>query len=463
MRPYWRNRAINGVAIFLESCSLYLVVAVIAQLTKSEQLQMPFWLVVAALVWGYLLSTWILRMRITPVMRGVIGLAVGVPSLLVLVAWNAGELLLPFGLLTGEDLSGVGLFIGTVIFLLVIWWRGVELSREDITLDAVRSAFQIGMVVLLAAALIDAAVEGSIVSGFVVVGFFAVGLPGMALARFSAESGEEREMPRQWIWPIVACVGIVLLIGLLISGLGVGGLDDVTRAVVRTIGELGYRILEPVLMVIGFVAGALVSVGNWISSMFGGGDLDGLLEAQRRLDQFHQSLREAESEQNSGTLFTVLKWTAAALGITAGSWIVFSLFRARRRQSRGSDVVERRESLFSLKRAGDDLNEAVGGLFAGWWPWSRRRSSSPRTPRDYYHSLLELAEQAGRPREQWETPREHQRGLAGVLPADPVASIVEQFQAAHYGGGDAGQEQLERLEADRLALEAFLRERRREG
>ena len=462
MRPNWRNRSINGVAIFLESCSLYLVASVVAHFSKSEQLQMPFWLVVIALFWGYAMSTWVLGLRVTPVLRGAIGLGLGVPSILVLVAWNAGELLLPFGLLTGGELAGVGVFVGTVIFLLVIWWRGVELSREDITLDAVRSAFQIGMVVMLAAALIDAAVEGSIVSGLFVVGFFAVGLPGMALARFSAESGEEREMPRQWIWPILACAGAVLLIGLLVSGLGVGGLDDVTRAVVRTIGQLGYRILEPVLLVIGFMAGALVSVGNWLSSMLGGGDLQGLLEAQRRLDQFHQNLREAETNPGGGTLFTVLKWTAAVLGIALASWIVYSLFRSRRRLSRGSEVVESRESLFSLKRASDDLGQAVGGLFAGWWPGSRRRSNRPRNPRDYYHALLDMSERAGRPREGWETPKEHQRGLSGVLPSDPVAGIVDQFQASHYGAGTPDHEQLERLEADRLELEAFMRERRSE-
>ena len=124
MRPNWRNRSINGVAIFLESCSLYLVASVVAHFSKSEQLQMPFWLVVIALVWGYAMSTWVLGLRVTPVLRGAIGLALGVPSILVLVAWNAGELLLPFGLLTGGDLAGVGVFIGTVIFLLVIWWRG---------------------------------------------------------------------------------------------------------------------------------------------------------------------------------------------------------------------------------------------------------------------------------------------------------------------------------------------------
>ncbi len=462
MAPPWRTRAITGVALFLESCALYLVIAVFAHLAKFEQLQMPFWLVVASLAWGYGLSAWVLTLQVTPVLRGLIGLALGVPSLLVLTAWNAGEVLLPFNLLTSGEMSGVGLFVGSVLFLLVIWWRGVDLSREDITLDAVRSAFQIGMVVLLAVALIDAASEGSIVSGFLVVGFFAVGLLGMALARFSAESGEEREMPAQWLWPIAACVGGILALGLLVSGLGLGGLDDVTRVVVRVIGSVGYRILEPVLMVIGLLAGALVSVGNWFSGLMGGGNIDGLMEAQRRLDQFHQSLREADSGDGGSALFTALKWTAAVLGMAFAAVVVYSLFRARRRRGRDSEVVETRESLFSLKRAGDDLSDALGGLFAGLRGASRKRARNLLSPRDYYHALLDMAERAGRPREGWETPREHQRGLTGVLPADPVAHIVDQFQAAHYGGASGSPEQLERLEADRLELQNFLRDQPQE-
>ena len=463
MGPTWRARAITGVAFFLESCSLYLVIAVVSNLAKSEQLQMPFWLVLLALAWGYALSSWILALRVTPVLRGLIGLALGAPSLLVLTSWNAGHALHPFGLLVAGGLGGVGLFVGSVIFLLVIWWRGVELSREDVTLDTVRSTFQVGMAVVLATALIDAATDGAIVSGFLVVGFFAVGLPGMALARFSDESGEERRMPTQWIWPIAACVGGVLALGLLISGLGLGGLDDVTRTVVRTVGAIGYRIIEPVLMLIGLLAGALVSVGNWISGMLGGGDLDGLIEAQRRLDQFHQSLREAERDTGGNVLFTVMKWIAAVLGMVIATGVVYSLFRARRRRGRDTEVVESRESLFSLKRAGDDLGDALGGLFSGLRGASRRRSRVFRTPRDYYHSLLDLAERAGRRKEEWETPREHQRGLQGVLPADPVARIVDDFQAAHYGAAPVDSGQLERLESDRLALEQFLRQRPQES
>ena len=462
MRPYWRTRAITGVVLFLESCALYLVISVVSHLAKVDQLPMPFWLVAVALAWGYSLSFWILNLELTPVLRGLLGLALGVPSLLVLTAWNAGLSVLPFDLLTSGGLAGIGLFVGTMIFLIVIWWRGVEQSREEVTLDAVRSAFQIGMVVLLGAAIVDAISEERIVSGFLVVAFFGIGLPGMALARFSDESGEDREMPAQWIWPIAACVGGVLALGLIVSVLGLGGLDDFTRAVLNLVGSVGFSILEPILIAIGFLAGALVSVGNWLSGALGGGGLEGLMEAQRRLDEFHQSLREAETGDEGSILFTAMKWMAAVLGVIVATGVVYGLFRARRHRGSDPEVIESRESLFSLKRAGSDLGDALGGLFGGFGGTPRRRSRNFRSPRDYYHALLELAERAGRPRQEWETPREHQRGLSGVLPADPVARIVDEFQAAHYGASDPQVEQLRRLESDRLALEQFLRQAPRE-
>ena len=112
MAPSWRAKAITGVVLFLEGCSLYLIISVASHLAKFEALQMPFWLVLLALTWGYGLSSWALTLRVTPVMRGLTGLALGVPSLLVLTAWNAGHALLPFGLLTSGGMGGVGLFAG---------------------------------------------------------------------------------------------------------------------------------------------------------------------------------------------------------------------------------------------------------------------------------------------------------------------------------------------------------------
>ena len=441
----WRNRAITAVALFLESCALYLIMAVFASLAKFEQLQMPFWLVLVAVAWGYALSSLILSWRITPLLRGLAGIALGVPSLLLLTAWNGGKALQPFSLLVSEGMGGVGLFVGSMLFLLVIWWRGVSMSREEVTLDIVRSSFQVGLVVMLAVSVIDAVTPGSIVGGFLVIGFFAVGLAGMALARFSSESGEEREMPARWLWPIIASVGVVLLLGLLVSGLGLGGLDDVTRVVASAVGAAGYWMLEPVLMLVGLLAGALVSLGNWLSDLMGGGNLDGLIEAKNRLDEFHESLRETEREPGGSALFTVMKWSAAVLGAAVVSWIVYALFRARRRQGRSSEVIETRESLFSLERMGDDLGEALSGLLSGVSNRGRSSRRRPRSPRDFYHSLLALATRAGRPKETWETPREHQRELSGILPADPVARIVDEFQDAHYGAAPPDPERLEQL------------------
>ncbi len=457
MRPAWRSRTITAVALFLESCTLYLIFAVVSHMAKVEQLQMPFWLVMVSMVWAFGLSTRILALRVSPVLRGLAGMALGVPSLLVLIAWNAGEAVSPIGLLVPAEAGGIGLFVGSVIYLLLTWWRGVEVSREEATLDSVRSAFQIGMITLLVVALIDAATEGRIVSGFLVIGFFAVGLPGMALARFSADGGEQREMPSQWVWPIGACVAGVLGLGLLVSGLGLGGLDDVSRVVARAIGSVGLKILEPVIMLIGLLAGALVSVGNWFAGMFGGGDLDGFMEAQRRINEFHESLRAVEHDPGGNIFFTVLRWTAAAFGTLAAVGIVYWLFRIRRHRSPQGEVVETRESLFSLRRAGDDAAGVISGILPGFRNARRRRLRSFLSPRDYYHDLLEKAGRAGRPKDAWETPREHQRGLSGILPADPVGRIVDEFQASHYGAGPSSPEQLGRLEDDRLALEQFLR------
>lgn len=461
MRPAWRNRLVVVVALYLESCIVYLLFATASSLVRLDDLRPPFWLVIVALTWAFGLSLWILGLRITPVLRGLVGIASGVPSLLVLVAWSVGLAFHPFSLLIPPEADSVGLFVGSMIFMLITWWRGVELSREEATLDSIRPAFQVGMIALLAAALVDAATGGRIVSGFFVVGFFAVGLTGMALARFTAGGGEGQELPRQWIWPIMVCVAGVLLLGLLISGLGLGGLDDVSRAAAGLIGAVGLKILEPVIMLLGLLAGALVNFGNWVSQLMGGGDLEGMLEAQRRIDAFHESLREIESGSDRSLLFTVMQWTAAALGAIVAVGVVYWLFRNRRRYAGGGEVVEVRESLFSLSRAGEDVGDALGSLFPGRRQAPGNRARVFTTPRDYYHALLELARRAGRPRDSWVTPREHQRELSGTLPADPVSRIVDEFQATHYGAIPPNQEQMERLEEDRLALEEFLKHQER--
>ena len=465
MARSWRNSAVTTTALFLEAVALYLVIVVVCALIKTPQAKLPFWLVGLALGSGFLISSYILNLNVIPRVRGLIGLAVGVPVLLGLAALNTGAGFVPVEALSRGSPQAVLGFAGTTVFLIIVWWRAVSVSREDVTLDSVRSAFLGGVIVLFIAALVDSAYSERLVNGFLVIGFFAVGLAGMALARFTSEIGEDREMSSEWFLPITVCVGGVLALGLIISAVGLGGLDDVTRELLHSLGTVGFWILKPVLYVIGLLAGALVSVGNWLSGIMGGGDLEGLLEAQRRLDEFHEGLREEVGEGERGSiLFSVLKWTALGLGILAASWTVYQLFRARRRWGRSSAVEESRESLFSWRRAGDDLSDYLSSWWSGLFPPSEGRGQRPKeplTPREFYHGLLRLAGRAGRPKSEWETPKEHQRALSGLLPADPVAHIVDAFQSAHYGNEEPEQPAADELGEDWQTLNQFLDEQER--
>ena len=80
----------------------------------------------------------------------------------------------------------------------------------------------------------------------------------------------------------------------------------------------------------------------------------------------------------------------------------------------------------------------------------------PATPREYYHGFLGLAARLGPPRSDSETPNEHQRGLWGFLPSDPVYRIVQRFQRSHYGRREPDHADLEGLRKDWTELNEFV-------
>ncbi len=460
MSRSWRNNSVTAVALFLEGCALYLVFVTAAALIDQPGIILPFWLVLLALAWSFVLMSYVLSVNVNPRIRGMLGLASGLPSLLILSNMNTGLGYVPVETLISGDFGSIVTIAGTMAFLIVVWWRGASVAKEEITLDAVRSAFMWGLGVLFVTALLDSLVEERVVNGFLVVGFFSVGLLGLSLARFSSEIGETHVMSREWVMPIVVSVGAVVLVGLFISAIGLGGLDDVTRGTLSYGGKAGFWVLRPVLLLMGLLAAVMVEFGNWLSGLFGGGDFTGLMDAQQRLEEFHEGLREqAQDKEPSTALFTTMKWTALAVAVSIAGWLVYRLFRSRRFVSREVDVEETRESLFTWGRANDDLS----GMLAGWWkkmfPVQENGSAGgkePATPREFYHGFLGLAARLGRPRRDSETPNEHQRGLWGLLPTDPVFRIVQRFQRSHYGRKERDDTSVEGLREDWTELNEFM-------
>ncbi len=448
MNRFWRNSLITAVALYLETTVFYLVFSMLTTLIQLPAAKVPFWLALIAMGWSFLLSYYLQTIRFSLNLRAVGGLAASVVSLVILSNVMTGSGLVPLGAIITGDLHTAAAVVIGFISLAALWWRGAKIAQDQVNLDTIRGAFQWGMAIVFAAVLVDVLAPNDVVGGFLILGYFAVGLVGLSLARFAVEAGESQTMSRDWLLPIGATVGGVLLLVLIISGVGLGGLDDVTRAVFGFAGKVGLWALKPVFLGLGYLAAGLAALLDWLVSMFGGGDLSQFDEAQRQLQEFHESLEEQGPTGPPAWLVALLKWSAFLVVSTVVGWVLFRLFRYRRLWRRGAEVEEIRESLFSWERANQDLNS----MMAGWWNnlvgaanRESRPQSEPSDPRELYHRFLGLSADLGAPKGEGQTPKEHEAGVERILPPQPVDNIVNGFQSAHYGRWEAGEPEMREL------------------
>jgi hypothetical protein len=451
MSKFGRSSVLTGVGLFLEGCALYLAFTIISNLIALPEARIPFWLTLLTLLWSFLLSLYLQTIRFSLNLRGGVGLVISVASLIFLADLSHGLGFLPIDtILIGAWVDAVTFTI-TLAFLTVLWWRGGALAHDDMNLDTIRGSFQWGMAVMVIGVLIDAFTDWNVTSGVFILSFFGVGLAGLSLARFSWESLDSQPMSRDWLIPIGVTVGGVLLLGLIISGLGLGGADVLVRSIFRMIGTVGLWILRPVLLGLGLIAAALVSFGNWLASILGGGDLEGLELAQAQIRQFHESLEDTGRGGPSTLLVALLKGVAFFSVAAVGGWLLFRLFRHRRLWRQATAVEETRESLFTWEKAKKDLGTMLNDWLSGVLPGAKDRQHAlpdPTDPREAYHSFLVLATQAGHPRQEWQSPKEHQNSLGWALPAEPVGRIVDGFQLTHYGRTEVAPQEMQRLLGD---------------
>ena len=453
MGRFTRAALITGIALFLEGFALFLFSRLLANAVRLPDAAIPLGIVMLAMGWSFILSWYVQTIRFTLNLRGGVGLILSALSVLALAGVSMGAGWFPVAPLFSGDLRTIAALGLAIAFMLMLWWRGTAIARDDVTLDVIRNAFIRGVVIVMAAVAIDPIMDATIVRPPVLLLFFAIGLTGLALSRFASEAATGH-MSRGWMTAIASGIGGVLLLAVIVGALGVGGLDDLARAIARGIGWLGLWVLRPILLLLGLLASALVAVGNWIAGFFGGGDLTGLELARTQIQEFHESLRDVEGVGPPNILLTMLKWAAFLAAVSLAGWILFRLFRRRRLTGGIQAEGEVRESLFSWQDAGQDIADTLSGLL-GRFTGIRRRPPPPLTPRDVYHRLLDIANSLGRPRRQSQTPGEHRQDIAGTLPDPPVEHIVAGFQHYYYGASEdaANPEQMTALRQDLDDLE----------
>ena len=187
--------------------------------------------------------------------------------------------------------------------------------------------------------------------------------------------------------------------------------------------------------------------------------MTGLQEAQRQLEEFRDSLGEVEEGSPPRLLVGLLKWGAFLGGCLIVGFILHRLFQFRRLVRESGEVEEVRESLFSWHRANDDLSDWLND----WWgrlvnaaSGKDRNIPDPKDPREVYHRFLGLSSAVGRPKNEAQTPREHQQGLDNRLPVRPTEQVVDSFQVTYYGDHQFTGEEMNRLLVDWNTLQRFV-------
>ena len=137
MGRFWRASVITVGTLFLETCGFYLLIGLISNAFRRPDIGLAFWLVILTLAWAYVLSAAVQSLRLSRNLRGAAGLAASVFSIIVLSHLNLGLGLAPLRYIFQGDASTVVSFVLTMAFLVLLWWRGVTLSHDEVSLESV--------------------------------------------------------------------------------------------------------------------------------------------------------------------------------------------------------------------------------------------------------------------------------------------------------------------------------------
>jgi type IV secretory pathway VirB2 component (pilin) len=322
-----------------------------------------------------------------------------------------------------------------LILAMVAWWRGIVASRQEADIQAVWYRFRLGVLGLLVYLILAAFGPPPEVTGLLFA-FFFFGLMSIALARILELGGIHSSSmgSRQWVSVLAGAVlgslALALLISLIFSQQTVRTVLGWFRPLVRLVERLLWILVSALV----YLAWPLFEMFlNWARTV----SPDQLSFLTSPLMSPLATPEEiAEQAQRQG-LGPVCNTIAVVLIVVVGLLLV-SLAIRRLAARRDGENQDERESLWS---SGDLVNDLKDGLrrtleqLRNLGRRDARKHRSAETIRKMYASVVDLAEEAGYPRDLAETPYEHREILYQAFPGGRAAvdAITEAYVRVHYG------------------------------
>jgi hypothetical protein len=347
-----------------------------------------------------------------------------------------------------------------VMFLVLLWARGIHLARRSLAVESVGFSFRAGLVVLIVEALLFGITVRADFSGLVMPYFF-FSLVAVALARVDEVSRAPNSSPVGysgfWIGSSMAAVVVLVLAGTVVAAFFSGGGLEQFLAWLAPVFSLFWMVIAGIGAFLLLILEALLSLLHIDLSLLG----EGIMDALRRMGEFLLAPGLASPPQESpAERPAILGFLQVALALGIPLLIVAIVLLtswARRRWLERMAGDESHESTFSAGAAGRGLQamlraglERLGelaGLVDRFGLGSRFLAAV--SIRRIYANLVRLAARAGYPRARSETPYEYLATLRRALPGSEaeVRIITEAYVNAHYGQVPDTREELERIRA----------------
>lgn len=358
--------------------------------------------------------------------------------------------------------------VSLILFLtgFYIWWRGIELAQQALSIESVGFSFRVGIVAFLWLFLAKGFFFAADAVPYALL-YFLVGLMAMGLARIedvsSSHIGIRSPFNAAWLTILagsaVAVSALSLLVVNVFSFRNIAAMVDALQPVIALIARVTY----PIQMV---VAGLLQWILSWLIAMlarvFGGSEVRPDDSASNELAELLQELQQMQPPQSTSVVWRLVQSAILVLGfLFLVIFVAFSIGRVQRALRDGRTAEH--ETVWDRETMADDVRDAVDNRWRKWrdgllarLAWLRGEEYSLASIRTTYASLTRLAAVSGYPRREAETPYEYIATLIEAFPdsGGEIQLITDAYVRVHYGERSFTAQYVQRVRDSWLAIRA---------